>query len=53
MSLKSKWNNLSLTEKLLLGMVFTLILLIIARWEFVSKGVSDGFKRFFEKHSNQ
>lgn len=51
MSLKEKWKGISLTEKFLIGTVVILIILIILRWDQVSKEAVDGFKKLFEKPS--
>ena len=53
MSIKSAWQKLSPTEKLFLGMILFLLLLIATRWEDISKSVSSSFKKIFEKHSER
>lgn len=52
MSIKSAWKKLTPTEKLFLGMILILLIMIALRWESISKGVSGSFKKFFEKHSS-
>jgi hypothetical protein len=47
MSLKESWKNLTPTERMLLGMIFVLLILIAARWDKISKGMAEGFRRVF------
>jgi hypothetical protein len=53
MWINDTWKRLSFTEKLLLGVVFMLLIMIATRWENISKDISDSFKRLFEKHSTK
>ncbi len=46
------WGRLSSTEKMFIGMIIFLIVMIIARWNFISKEVAEGFEKIFSKRSD-
>jgi hypothetical protein len=49
MWIKDKWNKLSTNEKLLVGMAIIAFIMVLLRWDKISKEVPDAFKRIFSK----
>ncbi len=49
MWIKDKWQGMSTNEKLLLGMVIILIIMVATRWEKIAKEASEAFNRYFGK----
>ncbi|BDX38979.1 hypothetical protein CYCD_23340 [Tenuifilaceae bacterium CYCD] len=47
MSIKDRWNNLTTNEKLLIGMIILLLIMVATRWDKITKQASEAFNRYF------
>ncbi len=47
MSIKDRWKNLTTNEKLLIGLVIILLIMVATRWEKIASEASKGFNRYF------
>ncbi|MHC1705291.1 MAG: hypothetical protein AB9846_15400 [Tenuifilaceae bacterium] len=47
MSLKDSWKSLTPQEKVFLGGILILLIAIAAKWDKISKGIFDSFKKVF------
>lgn len=47
MSIKDRWNNLTTNEKLLIGMIILLLIMVATRWDKIAKQASEAFNRYF------
>lgn len=47
MSIKDRWKNLTTNEKLLIGMIILLLIMVATRWDKIAKQASEAFNRYF------
>ncbi|HSA04523.1 MAG TPA: hypothetical protein P5145_02920 [Tenuifilaceae bacterium] len=47
MSIKDRWKNMTTNEKLLIGMIILLLIMVATRWEKIAKEATEGFNRYF------
>ncbi len=47
MSIKDRWKNMTTNEKLLIGMIILLLIMVATRWDKIAKQASEAFNRYF------
>lgn len=47
MSIKDRWKNMTTNEKLLIGLIILLLIMVATRWEKIAKEAAEGFNRYF------
>lgn len=47
MSIKDRWKNMTTNEKLLIGLVIILIIMVATRWDKIANQAAEGFNRYF------
>lgn len=47
MSIKDRWKNMTTNEKLLIGIIILLLIMVATRWGKIAKEAAEGFNRYF------